>query len=66
MKSRIWEMKGVKYAKTLAQRNFSYARCPEKCFTEIYTDLYGYAGNQLETYVTEFCNESENLSSRNS
>ena len=45
---------------------FHNARCPEKCFTEIYRDLYGYAGNQLETYVTEFCNESENLSSRNS
>ena len=45
MKSRIWEIKGGKYEKTIVKipvgATFSYARCPEKCFTQIYRDLYG-------------------------
>ena len=45
MKSRIWEIKGGKYETTidkiLVGTTFSYARCPEKCVTQIYRDLYG-------------------------
>ena len=45
MKSRIWEIKGGKYEKTIVKilvgTTFSYARCPEKCVTQIYRDLYG-------------------------
>ena len=45
MKFRIWEIKGGKYEKTIVKiligAIFSYARYPEKCFTQIYRDLYG-------------------------
>ena len=40
MKSRIWEIKGGNYEKTIVKilvgPPFLYARCPEKCFTQIY------------------------------
>ena len=44
-KSRIWEIKEDKYAKGLGKNQvcaiFSYARCSEKRFTQIYKALYG-------------------------
>ena len=36
MKSRIWEMKGVQYAKTLAQCNFSYVTVHGKMYLNAY------------------------------
>ena len=42
--SRIWEMKGGTYTKTLAKIQvrgiFSYTRYPKKCSTQTYRDLY--------------------------
>ena len=57
------------------QKNISYTRYPKKCFTQIYTDLYGdaiYVGAHLDehqhggrkptkTSVTEFWYKSVNL-----
>ena len=51
IKSRILEMKGGKYKKTLGQdlgrRNNLYTIYPRKCFTEIYRALYGDAMLEL-------------------
>ena len=45
VKSRIWDKKEGKYAKAPRQdsghSNFSLARYAEKCFAQIYRDLYG-------------------------
>ena len=61
------------------QRNISYTRCPKKCFTQTYRDLYGDAmlvltwmssnmadGNQQKHLLPSFATKAWIYSSRNS
>ena len=63
----------------LGQRKISYTRCPKKCFTQIYRDLYGDAmlvltwmspnmadGNQQKHPLPRFATKAWIYSSRNS